>query len=523
MTDRNKDTADPDRSDPTAMLGAQEQEAVDRLATPMPPRRAGTPTVGDETVEGTRRATDSSAPAASLASLASVDTAVPDESSAFVDMRDPMVSADGHRPTRTEIIRLGVGFTVSAIACAIPWVALSSIILPRVFEQIDPGSKVAMVGVINTAGSIVALLANVIFGTFSDMTRSRYGKRTPWIVIGGLVTGVSIGAIAFTRSEPLIIVLWCIAQLGYNMMLAPYVATMSDRVPDKVRGTVSGFYGAGIAVGQTLGSYVGAYLLRQGTNGIFAGWMMGFAVFSLVGIFVVVVWPRERPNLDEARSDVTARAILRNFIPPRHAPDFYYALVGRTLMMGGYWMINTYQLYIAQDYILAGQPNATDRAAQIIANMAMITLAVSLVAAVTAGPITDRLNMRKLPVALASCLFAVGAAMPLLFPTPTGMYLFAGVAGLGYGVYNAIDQALNVAVLPNPKEAGKDLGILNLANTLSTVIGAALTSLVVLVTRAALGVSGNTTPAQAYAVVFVVAIAVVLLAAFLIMRIKHVK
>ncbi|KFI65514.1 sucrose symporter [Bifidobacterium cuniculi] len=254
--------------------------------------------------------------------------------------------------------------------------------------------------------------------------------------------------------------LWCIAQLGYNMMLAPYVATMSDRVPDKVRGTVSGFYGAGIAVGQTLGSY----LLRQGTNGIFAGWMMGFAVFSLVGIFIVVVWPRERPNLDEARSDVNARTIVRNFIPPRHAPDFYYALVDRTLMMGGYWMINTYQLYIAQDYILAGEPDATDRAAQIIATMAMITLVVSLIAAVTAGPITDRLNMRKLPVALASCLFAVGAAMPLIFRSPAGMYLFAGVAGLGYGVYNAIDQALNVAVLPNPKEAGKDLGILNKAH-----------------------------------------------------------
>ena len=114
--------------------------------------------------------------------------------------------------------------------------------------------------------------------------------------------------------------------------------------------------------------------------------------------------------------------------------------------------------------------------------MGVITLVVSLIAAVTAGPITDRLGRRKLPVALASCLFAVGAAMPLFFRSPMGMYLFAAVAGLGYGVYNAIDQALNVAVLPNPKEAGKDLGILNLANTLSTVIGTAMTSLCLLYT-----------------------------------------
>lgn len=85
--------------------------------------------------------------------------------------------------------------------------------------------------------------------------------------------------------------------------------------------------------------------------------------------------------------------------------------------------------------------------------MTVITFIVSLAAVVTAGPITDKIHIRKLPVALASCLFAVGAAMPLIFRSPLGMYLFAGIAGFGYGVYNAIDQALNVAALPNPDEA----------------------------------------------------------------------
>lgn len=170
--------------------------------------------------------------------------------------------------------------------------------------------------------------------------------------------------------------------------------------------------------------------------------MMGLGIFSLTGIFVVAMWPREKSSRFEEQSEhVTVKSVLLNFRPPRHAPDFYYALVGRTLMMGGYWMITTYQLYIAQDYIYAGDPNAKDKAATIIATMGVITLVVSLIAAVTAGPITDRLGRRKLPVALASCLFAVGAAMPLFFRSPMGMYLFAAVAGLGYGVYNAIDQA----------------------------------------------------------------------------------
>ena len=436
--------------------------------------------------------------------------------------RDPAVSADGHRPTKTEVIRLGVGFTVSAVACAIPWVALSSLILPRVLETIDPATKEGMLGAINIAGSIVALLANIIFGTFSDLTRSRFGKRSPWIILGGIIAGLSVGGIILFRwNAIMIVVLYCCAQLGYNMMLAPYVATMSDRVPDKFRGTISGFYGAGIAVGQTLGSYVGASLIKADEAGITAGFLIGMLVFGLCGIFVVLVWPREKDNRDEARGDVSVKGVVMSFRPPKNAPDFYYALAGRTMMMGGYWMINTYQLFIAQDYVFAGDPDATVKAAGVIATMAVITLVVSLLAAVFAGPITDKIGMRKVPVALASCLFAVGAAMPLLFRSEMGMFLFAGIAGFGYGVYNAIDQALNVSVLPNPDEAGKDLGILNLANTLSTVIGSAMTSIIVVIVKSVMGTTQ--TPTVAYSVVFIVAIVIVLIAAALIMRIKHVK
>ena len=174
----------------------------------------------------------------------------------------------------------------------------------------------------------------------------------------------------------------------------------------------------------------------------------------MIGIITVIVWPREKPNVNEKRENITVKSVLMNFRPPRHAPDFYFALVGRTLMMGGYWMINGYLFYISQDYIFAGQPKAKDSANALIAVMGVITLVVSLIAALTAGPITDKIGRRKLPVALASCLFAVGIVMPLAMPSRVGMLLFAAIAGLGYGVYNAIDQALNVSELPNPEEAG---------------------------------------------------------------------
>ena len=62
---------------------------------------------------------------------------------------------------------------------------------------------------------------------------------------------------------------------------------------------------------------------------------------------------------------------------------------------------------------------------------------------------------------------------------------------------------------------------MNLANTLSMVLGSLMTSAIVLIVK---GVThSETTPSSAYTVVFIVAIIVVLVAAWLIMRIKKVK
>ena len=62
------------------------------------------------------------------------------------------------------------------------------------------------------------------------------------------------------------------------------------------------------------------------------------------------------------------------------------------------------------------------------------------------------------------------------------MYLFALFAGLGYGVYSSVDQALNVDVLPDQENAGKDLGILNMANTIGQILGPIVTSSIVVAT-----------------------------------------
>ena len=51
------------------------------------------------------------------------------------------------------------------------------------------------------------------------------------------------------------------------------------------------------------------------------------------------------------------------------------------------------------------------------------------------------------------------------------MLAYAVVAALGKGMYDSVDQALNIEVLPDPKTAAKDLGLLNMANNGGQVLG----------------------------------------------------
>ena len=54
--------------------------------------------------------------------------------------------------------------------------------------------------------------------------------------------------------------------------------------------------------------------------------------------------------------------------------------------------------------------------------------------------------------------------------TLSQFYVGAAIYGVGQGVYYAVDMALVAAVLPNPDDTAKDLGVFNIASTFPQTI-----------------------------------------------------
>ncbi|MFX3618666.1 MAG: MFS transporter [Sporolactobacillus sp.] len=397
------------------------------------------------------------------------------------------------------------GFGLFAILQNMGFYMIASVLMPQRLKDIGIINPDALLGTINAAGALLSLFVNVFVGSMSDRTRSRLGKRTPWYLAGAVIAAVSFYLIGIPGTGIGVLLAYCFANIGQNMMTAPIVATLSDRVREKNRGIVSAAYGGGITIGQAIGTFLGAlFIFHTGIGFLSAG-----AMYIFAGLMAFLLLPREPRNdtdpVPEQRESFW-KIIIRAFTPPMHAPDFWRAFVCRTSLIVAYQMIASYQLYILENHL--GQTK--ESAASVISVMSVITMIVSFIAAVTSGPVSDKIGRRKPPVIFACVLYAIGIAMPWIFPSTMGMLLFAGIAGLGYGMYMSVDQALNVDVLPNKKNAGKDLGFLNVASCAGQAIGSVITATLVTVTGS-------------YISVFPVAIIITVIAAYSVWAIKGVR
>ncbi|MFE7332151.1 MFS transporter [Streptomyces sp. NPDC057565] len=322
--------------------------------------------------------------------------------------------------------------------------------------------KVAGLAVVSTLAAVAAMVAQPVIGVLSDRTRSRFGARRPWMLVGGLIGSVALLTTGLTSSLAALTVCVMVIQFGLNAFQGPLAAVLPDRVPERFRGRYSTGAGLGTILGAAVGPLVGSLFAERITLGY---QVLGGVVF--LGIVLFVVFVPDRDNRGEPREPFSLRAFVTAFwVNPVRHPDFFWGFLGRMLLFGGYYMLSTYNLYLAQQYIRLSLKEATD----IVPLLGLVALPGIILATAIAGPLSDRIGRRKPPALIAGLLIAGGATIPLAMPTVAGLVVSNAIVGAGFGAFVAVDQALMSSVLPNAGDHGKDLGILNLAATLPGTI-----------------------------------------------------
>lgn len=367
--------------------------------------------------------------------------------------------------------RLGFALCVGVLLWLAPYYGTATVLLPARVAAIDPGNKANIVAMLSVSAMIVATIANILIGAFSDLTRSVLGRRTPWLIVGSIGSAATLVIMGRTESVPLLLFEWCIFQLFLNAIVAPLLAVISDRIAPAHRGTISSIY----AFGFTLGIYGGQFVNARFLGDVTFGFNMMAIVILLSGPLAALLM-REHSSKPMPKRQFSREMVLDNFsVPRRNARDYYLALFGKLTIMTATFAIQGYQLYILTDYLKISKDDVGHQ----LGTISIILMITALAMAVVAGPVSDKIGSRKGPVMLAGLLVAIGALVPFFSVAPWTMLVYALISGLGSGIFNSVDQALNVEVLPNAETAAKDLGVLNLANTGGQVLGPAIAAMAI--------------------------------------------
>jgi MFS family permease len=390
------------------------------------------------------------------------------------------------------------------------WIPLTTVLIQSQIDSVVPrGSQNTAIGVTLGAGGVLAMAVPPLVGAWSDRIHSRYGRRRPIMVVGSLLTVPGLVVLMVANNYPEVLIGYVIIQFFFNAAGAAYAGIIPDVVPAQEVGKASGF----LATMTQLG--IGAGL---GVTGAFGGGRSSYAVMGAVALLSLIptVWAAqgegETPVPPQPKRPLGQT--IAEFLRPLHEGDFAWVVFTRFMISSGITAVLYFLLNFFRDVVLPSHSNASG----FTSNWLLVVVATAIPFGFFGGQISDRIHRRKIFVYLAGAAQAFVALIFIVFyPTAIPLVFALGVAyGIGYGLYFAVDWALAVDTLPDPKASAKDMGLFHIALTLPQAIIPFFGGPLIDALNGAHGTGG-------YRIVFSSAIVFLFLGTVLVSRIKVVR
>ena len=380
-------------------------------------------------------------------------------------------STSTHYPGYTK--RLLAMLLLGNMALFAVYAGLNGILIPSMVQEIDPVHKVTNLAIVTGISAIFATVLNPLGGAWSDRTRSRWGRRTPWLV--GAAVATLIGSVILGLQTTILGILlgWCLAQGMGNIFQAAITAVVPDRVPREKRGVASAIVGLGPMLGMLIGMGIGNVLLHQPV-------LVGAAVgdFLVIAAILFVTLAPDPQNTElPAIQKLSFKESIKSFFSSLAAHDFRYAFLGRLFLILGYFVVKGYYFYLLQDYIhIESVGLKPENGVLIVSGISMVA---SLISIIVGGALSDKTGRRKVFVFVSSAVMALVMLIPLFWPTWPAMIFFGILNGFAFGLYMAVDTALVTLVLPKAEDNARDMGILHIANAGPQIISPFVASMII--------------------------------------------
>jgi MFS family permease len=326
--------------------------------------------------------------------------------------------------------------------------ALMTIAIPAAIAALAPRNHVAVLAALASISNVAAMLVPPVAGWLSDRSHKRGGSRRIWILAGCAADVAALVALAYVHNLILFSAIFVFAVAAANVAIAAYQAMIPEVVPRAAWGAASGMRGAATLVGTVIGLGVAGWISNVGI--VFIATAMLIALGTLT-IFAA----QERGPIQHDRVEVT------------RWHDFIVVFIARSFIFFGLSLLMTFVLYFFSDILKVHDAPAGT------ASIGIFSLLGAIASSVGFGIASDRIPRKHLvaacgvPMAIAAIGFAVA-------PSPTYMFAFAALFGVGLGGVLSVGWALAIDSLPQLSDIARDLGIWGIATNLPNIIAPAV-------------------------------------------------
>lgn len=344
------------------------------------------------------------------------------------------------------------------------------------------GLSLAAVGFVMTLDNILGIFIQPYVGQLSDHTRTRLGRRLPYILIGAPVAAIFFALIpviyqALPRSVgglSLLMGAIVIMNIAMAIFRTPVVALMPDITPPENRSKANGIINLMGGLGTTIAFGLG------GVFALNAGLPFWIVAVVLLGAEAVVLLtirePREftvpagghskPPSWRESLQDLFRT--LRGVVRAEDKSTLFICLAIFAWFMG-YNAIEAFWSLYGRDYLFASQVASGaltgDAAAGKAVGMLMFLSGSFLLFALPAGYIATRFG-RKRTIMTGLAILAVLWTGIYFFPNPTYVYVTLILSGVGWALIN-INSLPIVADLASSEKIGSYTGLYYLSSLLA--------------------------------------------------------
>lgn len=185
---------------------------------------------------------------------------------------------------------LSVGWGMGTLAMSLMFQSTSVFMLKYIVDFV--GIAAATAGTIISLAKIYDAVVDPLIGTLSDRTRTRWGRRRPYLFVGTFIAAISfvllfnIAALDLTNGLIFVVVFALLLNAtGYSLFNIPYLAMPAEMTNDfHERTKLIAFRTSAVGIGGLLASSAGPVIIAHFGNGV-----NGYSVMSLVMGSIILI------------------------------------------------------------------------------------------------------------------------------------------------------------------------------------------------------------------------------------------